>query len=411
MTLAHRVLTRFRVRQTALVPPPRNLATYLERVAKALEKNAERLKAIYQHFERVREDTTSFSYVMRNVEPDADDLRIVADQAARVAERFENVYQSIRYDKSINSAIKRINDTLEDNRWLARVHEGHADQDIEKAAEDTGFPADLVTMYQEAIRLAKGVVDMLKETVKKLTATSNIENPQPEKIEKLWHASVHARELSEHGFKESRPEGGLGLGGSVEDKAGNDAISFTYDPKYAFEIARWFKEMAMVAHGHIKPSHILAWADAEGIADETLSLFKGLHGSSSSWSSMDLFSKGIHQLVREGGRWRIIFEKFDPKQDKVVTTEGDPDTIFKSKEDIYALYYAFLNAGHNKEHRENPTGMRTSDLLANLEHVDPRDIGVIEAEVDMTDPDVLSKPGEREYRVPPRAIKRIVRFL
>jgi hypothetical protein len=114
--------------------------------------------------------------------------------------------------------------------------------------------------------------------------------------------------------------------------------------------------------------------------------------------------------MRRGGKWVVILEMFDRTRNQNVESPGDIDTIIRDKSRLFGLYEAFMYAN---EHRENVASMNTGDLLERLEreNVSPRDIGVVFAEVDMTDPDITHLPAERELRVPPRAIRKVLKFV
>jgi hypothetical protein len=204
-----------------------------------------------------------------------------------------------------------------------------------------------------------------------------------------------------------RPEGGMGLGGSVEDAAGHDAISFTHDLAYALQIARWFKEMAMVAAGDIKASQIFRWADKEGIAEK---VFNTAVGYVSAIGDIFEGDGGRVRLDLSGGKIRVVRDKWTQGKKELVTETEDPDELFKKKRALYDLYVAYIM---ESPHRSNPVSMNTSATLERMErdNVQPRDIGVITAEIDMSDPDIKYLPAEAEYRVPPRSIVKVVRFV
>lgn len=272
-----------------------------------------------------------------------------------------------------------------------------------KHMKDYDVPSWFIRAYEETVELLQGIVQRVEKLRDRFQGSKKLE---PEKIETLYHASVNARDLYAKGFQLTRPEGGMGLGGSVEDNAGKDAISFTHDLAYALQIARWFKEMAMVASGDIKASQILRWANKEGIAEKVFEYASGLVSQVG-----DLFTEGGRvRLDFSGGKVRVVRDQWGPAKKEIVTETEDPDELFKKKRALYDLYMCYIM---QSPHRSNPMSMNTTATLERMDrdNVQPRDIGVITAEIDMSDPDIKYLPGEAEYRVPPRSIKKVVRFV
>jgi hypothetical protein len=378
---------------------------YLKNFVQKTRLDLHRMKMIAEAFTRAGRDDNSggdFRFVMREIGLDEDDL-------TGIASTIEDFLGSSLLDFSSLKELDYVRSHLrhsQERMYVLKRFLQNPDK-IEQAAQETEFPPALIRAYQEMRRLCTDFQVRVKSLDQKLEAAKDVLSPKVEKIEKLYHASIKARELYEHGFSEKRPEGGgMGLGGSVEDGAGNNAISFTYDPKYALEIARWLKEAALVAQGKVKPSQIMLWADKEHVADKTLEYFMSSHGGS---VGGDRLGDDITYLKREGGKWKVVLQTWTPGKGYVESL-GDIDLIFHSKRSVYQLYVAYALSN---PFRDNPVSMDDDALLERLdrENVDPRDIGVIVAEIDMTDPDISYKPGEREYRVPPRSIKKIVKFM
>lgn len=420
MTISRRVFERYKL--AAIPVPPRKLGEMLKRVESKLAQTAKRFRTLWDAFERAEREANDVSYVLRQFDFEMFELEFAVGQAATVADRASSPIQWVLLDKSkLSFLLDRLKDIRENDMHRLIALSKKTDADVDNARDGTSFPQEMAVQLKEMIDCAQQIVSAIESATKSCAnAVAFAENlsqagwgvtsplPKHEKVETLYHASIKARELYERGFSQSRPEGsGLGLGGSVEDKAGNEAVSFTYDLKYAAEIARWFKEMAMVAHGQIKASQILSWADHEGVADETLEHFASLWGATNDVTST---IKGIHSLTRRGGKWFVILETFDRTRNENVESPGDIDTIIRDKRRLFGLYESFMYAN---KHRENVASMNTGDLLERLEreNVSPRDIGVVFAEVDMTDPDITHLPAERELRVPPRAIRKVLKFV
>jgi len=417
--LAQRVATRFR---EAIAVPPKSFPSLIQNTVRKL-KVCERMKAISERIDRIKDDVSSYTYFTRQVEVDEYDLHYYADTCQAIHEKIGRHVSFM--DRRTPGYVEELVDNFFEDKKRFIAYADSASRVDQIPREDFGEQpeqAEVLALFKEFHTLAHHVMEALRLLKTKIATfrewAAQMENdqdavlPKHEKLERLYHASIYARDLANGGFQAVRSEeGGLGLGGSVSDKAGNDAISFTYDQKYALEIARWFKEVAMVVAGEIKPQQILRWAEEEHKVAETLKFLKALHGGCAYEGGSAMFAVmkgGVTCITEEHGRWKFTLEKFDRTLNKNVITEGDPDEIFKTKDDTYALYYAFLNAD---KHRENPMG-NLNTLLKTMEskHVDPKGIGVIEAEVDMDDPDIMHKPAERELRVPVRAIRKVVRF-
>lgn len=215
---------------------------------------------------------------------------------------------------------------------------------------------------------------------------------QPEARETLYHASAVAADLR-RGFSATVPaeDLGMGLGGSQVDKAGNRAISFTYDLRAALQIARAYKELAQVYKGQVKARHILDWVAREKNGDAFLKFLQ------MSWTSYTIsfeFGQGGPRL------WEL-----DPAAQKKKFL--DPDQVFATPRDRVKLYKAYISTSKT---RFNPFFMhiqRTAEFLARNE----KKIGVISAEVDMSHPDLAYLPSEREFRVPPSAVLQVKKFI
>jgi len=274
---------------------------------------------------------------------------------------------------------------------VARVRESASYEWSEKYEE--GVPPAFV----EALGVVHGEIDKLLslvETTHRRLAAFVTGDVQPEKIEVLYHASVKARDIYQNGFSSEVPKDQLGLGGSQSTKGQGSGISFTYDLKAALDIARSFKEAAMIAVGDIKASTILDWGLRETELEEFLLHLK-----------VKAEKKGFGERVkidREGGRWII---KQDDEEGRMI--EKGIDQIFKTPIDVFNVYDAYLWAHPT---RLNPVHMNRYKLIAYLKDADPKDIGVVSAEVDMTNPDISSHGGEREFRVPPAAVIKVTKF-
>lgn len=266
-----------------------------------------------------------------------------------------------------------------DYEWNEKYEEGVSPE----------FRDALADLHSSASALAL----LLEDTEKRLSAFVTGEL-QPEKVETLYHASVKARQIYQNGFSTETPKDQLGLGGSQSTKGGTRGISFTYDLKAALDIARSFKEAAMIAVGDIKASTILDWGVRETELEDFVMHLKNR-----------LEKSGYKQRVtieRDGSRWVV---REDDEAGNL--TEKGVDQIFKTPEAVFEVYDAYL---WSHPTRLNPVHMNRRNLINYLKTSDPKDIGVVAASVDMTNPDIATHGGEREYRVPPSAVIEVTRF-
>jgi hypothetical protein len=169
-----------------------------------------------------------------------------------------------------------------------------------------------------------------------------------QKVETLWHTTIHADEIAHQGFQSEKPSGRQGVG-MYGDQSG---ISMTYDKKIAIDIMRGLREFSMIANNQVTARQILGWFNSEGIDLERVR------------SMMD----------------GIPFE----------------ETV-KSKTKMYNVYLWLTGI------RTNPVFANVDELVEKLVGVNPKDIGIIQAEVDTTK-DMTSKPAESELVVSPSAV-------
>lgn len=98
--------------------------------------------------------------------------------------------------------------------------------------------------------------------------------PEHEEIELLYHTTIYTKEILKNGFSSEIPLERKGLGSFGRQ----DTTSFTHNLKIAIDIMRAFKEIWMIAHGHLTSSQILDWCKKENIYDEVVELRKSLYG-------------------------------------------------------------------------------------------------------------------------------------
>lgn len=263
---------------------------------------------------------------------------------------------------------------------------------------EEGLPELEVKALEAFSFLAQKILDTCSEVRSRLEANTYAEKGSAplsegsrkyQKLEKMYHASIRARELFEKGFLKKVPSQ-EGLGGSQNTHSGDAATSFTYDLYVAKEISRSLKEVALIAQGKVKAKDILDW----------------LIRTPRAIQKMDLIGLSIYPNVLSFDKdgWRI-----DNRQtgEQKVSSQKAFDTPLK----VAILYERFLQAMSLAGKRYDPIFMSLDSIIPILARVNIRNIGVVVATIDTTDPDITHKGGEREFRVPPRAIVSVDRFI
>ena len=208
---------------------------------------------------------------------------------------------------------------------------------------------DLNKLHAPIQRIADAVPKYQVILDKRAAAYNNEYLPTDmQKVETLWHTTIHADEIAHQGFQSEKPSGRQGVG-MYGDQSG---ISMTYDRKIAIDIMRGLREFSMIANNQVTARQILGWFNSEGIDLERVR------------SMMD----------------GIPFE----------------ETV-KSKTKMYNVYLWLTGI------RSNPVFANVDELVEKLVGVNPKDIGIIQAEVDTTK-DMTSKPAESELVVSPSAV-------
>ena len=236
-------------------------------------------------------------------------------------------------------------------------------------AEDYNEALQQYAQLESSVRTLAKAVGKLKDAAERFQAGADARSnaataqysgdkykpPGMEDTETLWHATVHADDIGTNGFQATKPSNRQGVG-MYGDQTG---ISFTYDRKIANDIMRALRELAMIVNGQVTTRQILGWIQSEGISMEDV------------------------QRMMEG----VPF-----------------DESVKSKIKLYNIYLWFTQI------RTNPVFANIDELATKLQGVDPREIGIVQAEVDMNQIQD-SKPAEREMVVPPSAVKSVKRVI
>lgn len=178
--------------------------------------------------------------------------------------------------------------------------------------------------------------------------------PPHEPEETLWHASVHAREISENGFDTVKPAGRRGLGafGYLP------GISFTYEKELAENIASELRCLWDIAHGRTTAADLAA-------------------------------------LIREEG--------IDAKCDLRRLVGTDRLEELSSSEDAVKLYRVYLAMSETKD---NPVFADMEEMAARMKGVDRDSIGVLECAVELRG-DEEYVFAECEFRVAPDRVRSV----
>lgn len=262
-------------------------------------------------------------------------------------------------------------------QWGVRLHTVLGSQDFRDEVDfnqgsDEGLTdADLRRLSEvatAAVQAPAEIFNMLKRIARtkehtpldKLPTTAEIQ-----KLEKMYHASVHARKLAQTGFSLNMPDesGSAGLGGSQSAGGGRKGISFTEDLYVAKEIARVFKEVAMIARGEVTWPQVAEWVKRGGKEAKVMAHFEDYRASD--WSPVERTMGLYLSYLNFSGR-------YDPK---------------------------FFGVG-------GPKG-----LVSKFKGLTPSNIGYIVATVDMSNRDITYGSGEREFRVPVEAIVSVDKFV
>ena len=378
---ADRVVRKF---LAEIVHPPRRLGKFMKSLIQKVETAASEVASAGDALVRLfRESPDYLQDFLQEAGLDIDhyDIEDVEKQAKKLQGEPRDWTNLVEYilapdephrGKWVGYLINSLESQLDGFPLLFRVLDNLSDLDkrtAEQAASEwvdyvkdvDKAPALLLNMakYGSQLRpVMEGAVVKLKELLRVLSVRTREElRPPSEDVETLYHASVNAAALLSKGFDPSGKHETEGLGGS------QTGISFTSDLYIAKEIGRALKITAMIARGEVKAADVLRWSKVDGVLDDVKAAYASNVGGPM-------------------GDW-------------------NPEKTMA----LYEFYLAFNNA-------YNPVFMgNKKDLLRRLKGKNPRGIGVIEAKVDMSHPDIEYLSAEYEYRVPPEAVLSVDRIL
>ena len=235
-------------------------------------------------------------------------------------------------------------------------------------------------------------------------------------VETLYHASVNAKALFQKGFSDKMPSesSSAGLGGSQSLGSGKGSgISFTDDLYVAKEIARVFKEVAMIARGELKQAQVSGWVQRSPHTKKIMDWYQRNHMPCGRECSMSprspmVFTRRVindeHVADVKSGR-----AEYDPR--KSWKNEIVPASeVYPGKEGVMGLYLSYLNYSGRYDPKFFGVG-GAPGLVKRFKNLNPKNIGYIEASVNTAHPDATYGKGEREVRVPPEAVLSVDKFI
>ena len=185
-----------------------------------------------------------------------------------------------------------------------------------------------------------------------------------ERLEKLYHATIHAEDIMRHGFAASKPADRTGIG----NLGAQETVSFTHSLRYAMSLNRFFQFAWQLAHGELSLERALA-----------------LMGS----------NVNFYQRPATSPRHRkeATFYDSGKKQDRV---RADHAQVALARfVNAYSTSIEYLAVCDAKK------------LWNNLRKVDRKSVAVIECLVDVEGAEYLA--GEYEFRTTPDKVVKVLR--
>ena len=183
--------------------------------------------------------------------------------------------------------------------------------------------------------------------------------PEHEKIEPRYHATVNAPKLYRTGFQTKVP-GPKGLGGAQSDKCGKPAISFTSDLRVAKEVMRGLKEAIMIAKGQVRLHDVIDWAKRAGVGKPILTSVK------------------VNKRKDEPGDVMFVYREYMMLQRK----RYDP------------VFFGDMR-----------------QLMRDFKKLNPKDVGILVADIDMSNQCIKYLATMQEYRIAPEAVVKIKKLI
>lgn len=377
------------VRQATIQHPPREMQRYLPLLLKRIyqletlstSSEMRKLKTLTD----VDADFYSVEKTLREVSGSPYPLWVLSQQIENISDAFQGMTAKFQrdskdYASGINVApsqktlyqAQRLLDLLEETqrslRHLQQFPSMKLYQVQQVAKEEKVSPqitGALLYVLSQALSFQPwylSVVSAFKEEVRTLVVQLHgrkVEELRPPSgnVETLYHTTINANEISHRGFTRGKSFGTAGMGGAKE------GISFTSDLYVALAILRGLREAILISQGKVRLPHVLDWVRRDHLERQVLGEF-----------------------IQSQGR--------PPK-----------DTPWE----VFQLYTRWMNS---QTKRYNPLfyGIR-QDTLNLWKSKSLKQVGVIVAKVNMSDPRIKFIPGMHEYRVPAESVMEIIKVI
>jgi len=216
----------------------------------------------------------------------------------------------------------------------------------------------------------------IKATLNRLKKITK-ESP-PQELQVLFHATTRASQIVAEGFQKKAPKG---TGGLLTEKV--PGVSFTFSLEIAREISKSQKDLALIFRGAFTGNSLYQYARKKGLI------------------------KDIPRIYTEASGWAKGL--FTPKKEytsKDLIEEKDVWTLIS----IYRIINKYM-IGQGKKFDVMINREQLVKSRGYLERVALSDIAVLVCLVDLNSPGVSLRSLEKEYRVPQKAIRKIMKSL
>jgi len=396
----------------------RKLQETLDSLQPLLNSNAE-LEELLPYNLRLDWDSDRF---LRTFKRDLGDRRDIQLNQDMPQDYFQDRSNTRTYlDFALQDAERNLQRT--DIGRIGAVVESSDFRDKVQSYLDYGYitPAEVKALLEsvEAGIKIRDEIAMLRKRMKRTRDPSEVSgipaSAEMGDVETLYHASVDAKGLYRDGFSDTMPaeSSSAGLGGSQSLGGGKGSgISFTEDLYVAKEIARVFKEVAMIARGELGLSAMLDWVKRSPYTKKIMEWYHRNYRACDRCSMDPRNPMRFVQMVFNEDHLADVKAgraKYDPKLSQVMQ-EVPYSEVFPGPEGVMGLYLSYLNFSGRYDPKFFGVG-GPKGLVKRFKGLNPKDIGYIEATVNTAHPSASYGVGEREVRVPPEAVLSVDKFV
>jgi len=307
----------------------------------------------------------------KDVERSMKYLKLVVEDSANLEETLSKVQV-----KEATDAFNKLKDSMEEQKadWNVEYY-GEFDEQmkmIEYIKRLLSAVSKMQSWYPAFVKKAKATLNLFnREATKFYSGGGKTDKPQTENIETLYHATTCVSCVVKEGFKTREELGKGSLGGGP-----SDVISFTADQQVAEAIVWAIRRAAEIAQNKLNIRQLALLAKHLG----------------------DEFAKSVKYVISSGGGSYQTKNAYDNDSFFPKKRERNPD------EKRQWLFQAFRHAITTQKKVYDPLFFGVT--IKDFEQININDVGVVAAEVDMSQvADYL--PSMEEYRVPPKAIRRV----